>query len=105
MTCRTDEQKETIYKCAEGLLRITHTMKDIDDGISFKALQLSDEVLKLIEECGCKEDISQFEFKPAEDPNDFQCIGHSNIPGKVEESNLDNEVDMLVNKIKMELKK
>ena len=46
----TEEQKLTIYKSAEGLLKMSYAFRDINDEIGKDAAILADKTLKLLEE-------------------------------------------------------
>jgi len=81
MSCNnTPEQNEIIFNCAKGLLKITHAMKEINDEVSFEALQLSDKVLKLLEDDNCKCNEPEIFSQPIQESSELFKHPVSNHP-------------------------
>ena len=87
----TEGEKVIIYKCAESLLRLSNTLKDIDDSLSLKTLEISDSVLKLRES-------EQY------DNNLISNLNKEN-PQPIITTDIENEIKGLVNKIRDSIEK
>jgi len=81
----TEEQTELIAKNAEMLLNVSNDLKNIHNDYAFDSLLLSNRVLKLIE-----------------NNDDCDCKCNNEIPINFN-SEIDKEIDSMVDKIKLEL--